>query len=83
MFTLAHICVHISTDLPTASKQQASQNNMHKGEKRQKKKKDFVTSIYRLENYLLLHIPRGLRVALAKFRVGNHDLEIEKGRYHM
>ena len=34
-----------------------------------------------VENYLLLHIPRRLRVALAKFRVGNHDLEIEKGRY--
>ena len=34
-----------------------------------------------VENYLLLHIPRRLRVALAKFIVGNHDLEIEKGRY--
>ena len=29
-----------------------------------------------------LHIiTHSLRVALAKFRVGNHDLEIEKGRY--
>ena len=33
-----------------------------------------------VENYLLLHIPRRLRVALAKFRVGSHDLEIERGR---
>ena len=30
------------------------------------------------ENYLL-HIPQRWRVALAKFRVGNHDLEIERG----
>ena len=34
-----------------------------------------------VENYLLFHIPRRLRVALAKFRVGSHDLEIERGRY--
>ena len=33
-----------------------------------------------MENYLL-HIPRCLRVALAKFIAGNHDLGIEKGRY--
>ena len=34
-----------------------------------------------VENYLSLHIPRRLRVALAKCRVGSHDLEIERGRY--
>ena len=40
----------------------------------------FKTNLY-VENYLLLHIPHRLRVALAKFRVGSHDLEIERGRY--
>ena len=40
----------------------------------------FKTNLY-VENYLLLHINRRLRVALAKFRVGSHDLEIERGRY--
>ena len=34
-----------------------------------------------VENYLLLHIPRRLRVALAKFRVESHDLELERVRY--
>ena len=33
------------------------------------------------ESYLLLDIRREFRVALAKLRVGNHDLEIEKGRH--
>ena len=37
----------------------------------------FKTSLS-VENYLLLHIPRRLRVALAKFRVRSHDLEIER-----
>ena len=32
------------------------------------------------ERYLLLDMRREYRVALAKFRVGSHDLEIEKGR---
>ena len=32
-------------------------------------------------NYLLLHILLHLRVALAKFREGSHDLEIGRGRY--
>ena len=37
---------------------------------------------YILENYLLfIHIPRRLWVALAKFRVGSHDLVIERGSY--
>ena len=40
----------------------------------------FKTNLF-VENYLLLHIPRRLRVALAKFRVGNRDLKIEKGIY--
>ena len=39
----------------------------------------FKTSLS-VENYLL-HIPCRLRVALAKFRVGNHGLKIERGRY--
>ena len=34
------------------------------------------------ESYLLLDIRRDYRVALAKLRVGNHDLEIEKGRHN-
>ena len=33
-----------------------------------------------VEMYLLLNIPRRLRVALAKFRISNHELEIELGR---
>ena len=32
----------------------------------------FKTNLY-VENYLLLHIPRRLRVAPATFRVGSHD----------
>ena len=35
----------------------------------------------KVELYLLLDIPREVKKALAKFRVGNHDLEIEKGRF--
>ncbi len=34
------------------------------------------------KSYLLLDNRRDYRVALAKLRVGNHDLEIEKGRHH-
>ena len=34
-----------------------------------------------MEEYLLLNIPRRLRVVLAKFRISNHDLECEQGRY--
>ena len=33
------------------------------------------------ETYLFLSIPHRLRSSLAKFRVGNHDLEIEQGRH--
>ena len=33
------------------------------------------------EPYLNLFIPHRLRNALAKFRIGNHDLEIERGRH--
>ena len=33
------------------------------------------------EKYLYLFIPRRLRSSLAKFRIGNHDLEIERGRH--
>ena len=33
------------------------------------------------EKYLDLFIPRRLRSSLAKFRIGNHDLEIERGRH--
>ena len=33
-----------------------------------------------VEMYLLLKIPRRLRVAVAKFRISNHELEIELGR---
>lgn len=33
------------------------------------------------ELYLFLPLPRRLRVALARFRTGNHSLEIEKGRH--
>jgi hypothetical protein len=33
------------------------------------------------EKYLYLFIPRRLRSTLAKFRIGNHDLEIECGRH--
>ena len=33
------------------------------------------------EKYLLLNIPRRLRVILSKFRISNHDLECEQGRY--
>jgi hypothetical protein len=33
------------------------------------------------EKYLHLFIPRRLRRSLAKFRIGNHDLEIERGRH--
>jgi hypothetical protein len=39
-------------------------------------KKDFV-----LEPYLHLEVPHKIRSALAKFRIGNHDLYIEKGRH--
>ena len=35
-----------------------------------------------VESYLLLSIPRRLRVAIAKFRISNHDLEVEKGRHY-
>lgn len=34
------------------------------------------------ETYLDLFIPTGLRISLAKFRIGNHDLEIERGRHN-
>ena len=34
-----------------------------------------------VEQYLLLDIPRHYKRALAKLRVGNNDLEVEKGRY--
>ena len=34
------------------------------------------------EPYLDLFIPTRLRIALAKFRIGNHDLEIERGRHN-
>ena len=30
----------------------------------------------------MLSIPRRLRVAIAKFRISNHDLEVEKGRHY-
>ena len=33
------------------------------------------------EGYLNLYLPRRLRVSLARFRTGNHNLEIEKGRH--
>jgi len=33
------------------------------------------------EYYLYLYIPRRLRSALAKFRIGSHELEIESGRH--
>ena len=32
------------------------------------------------ESYLKLFIPHRLRSAFAKFRIGNHDLEIKRGR---
>ena len=42
-------------------------------------------SLYKVElkaeKYLNLFIPRRLRRSLAKFRIGNHDLEIERGRH--
>ena len=34
------------------------------------------------ELYLSLPLPRRLRVALARFRTGSHNLEIETGRHH-
>ena len=34
------------------------------------------------ELYLTLPIPRRLKIALARFRTGNHGLEIETGRHH-
>ena len=34
-----------------------------------------------VESHLLLNIPRCLRVAIARFRIGNHNLEIEQGRH--
>ncbi len=44
-----------------------------------------VYSMFKLElsveNYLLLDIPRAYKIALAKLRVGNHELEIELGRH--
>ena len=33
------------------------------------------------EPYLYLHIAHRIRSAISKFRTGNHDLEIEKGRH--
>ena len=40
----------------------------------------FKTSLC-VETYLLLHIARRLRAALVKFKVGNYDLEMERGRH--
>ena len=42
--------------------------------------RSFKTS-FSVEIYLLLNIPRRLRSALARFRISNHDLECERGRY--
>ena len=42
-------------------------------------------SMYKLEfcteQYLYLNMPQRLRSFLAKFRIGNHELEIERGRH--
>ena len=35
-----------------------------------------------VETYLSLSIPRRLRVALARFRISNHNLEVELGRHY-
>ena len=35
-----------------------------------------------VQDYLHLAIPQRLRSSLAKLRIGNHDLEIERGRHH-
>ncbi len=38
----------------------------------------FKTSLH-TEHYLLLNIPRRLKVLMAKFRISNHDLQCERG----
>ena len=35
---------------------------------------------FHAETYLFFNVPHRLRRALAKFRISNHNLEIEKGR---
>ena len=41
----------------------------------------FKTNIY-TEPYLFLWLPQKIRSSIAKFRIGVHDLEIERGRHH-